>query len=325
MATRIACTFAALASLAAVAAAGPALAADKIAYPVTTGTMIMQSSPGSGGDLFLRAVADAANRQIGANFAVENVTGGSGAKAMALLGKSPGDGSMLMGVSPTYVNTSLLSKPPVSYTDLQPIVRLFLDSVIVVVREDSPYKTLKDVIEAAKKAPHSVKVAVGEPGGLETQTMIELMQKTGTQLTVISHDGGGDALLSVLNGTGDMAIGEAAELKSQLDAKQIRPIAAYTEARIATFPDLPTAREQGIDMVVQKFRGIIGPKNVSPEVIKAWEAAVPKMLNDPAFKKWYEEGALIPAFQPHDQFEAFIDNFGAKQKQFFLDNNMIKG
>lgn len=325
MANRIACKLAMLASFTAMAMGGPAFADEKIPYPVSTGTMIMQSSPGSGGDLFLRAVADVANRYIGANFAVENVTGGSGAKAMALLGKSPGDGSMLMGVSPTYVNTSLLSKPPVSYSDLQPIVRLFLDSVIVVVRQDSPYKSLKDVVEAAKKEPHSVKVAVGEPGGLETQTMIELMQKTGTQLTVISHDGGGDALLSVLNGTGDLAIGEAAELKSQLDAGQIRPIAAYTEKRISSFPDLPTAREQGIDMVVQKFRGIIGPKDVSPEVIKAWEAAVPKMLEDPAFKKWYEEGALIPAFQNHDQFEAFVNEFGAQQKQFFLDNNMIKG
>ncbi|MCJ8144015.1 tripartite tricarboxylate transporter substrate binding protein [Ancylobacter sp. A5.8] len=316
---------AALASFAAVAMNGAALAQDKIPYPVSTSTMVMQSSPGSGGDLFLRAVADAANRHIAANFAVENVTGGSGAKAMALLGKSRGDGSMLMGVSPTYVNTSLLSKPPVGYSDLQPIVRLFLDSVIVVVREDSPYKTLKDVVEAAKKAPNSVKVAVGEPGGLETQTMIELMQKTGTTITVISHDGGGDALLSVLNGTADFAIGEAAELRGQLDARQIRPIAAYTEKRINGFPDLPTAREQGIDMVVQKFRGIIGPRNVSPEVIKAWEDAVPKMLADPAFKKWYEEGALIPAFQNHTDFEAFINNFGTQQKEFFLANNLIKG
>jgi tripartite-type tricarboxylate transporter receptor subunit TctC len=315
---------AAVAPFVALALSGPASAQDKIAYPSKTSTMIMQSSPGSGGDLFLREVANTANRFIDAKFAVENVTGGSGAKAMALAGKSPGDGSMLMGVSPTYVNTSILSKPPVGYSDLQPVVRLFLDSVIVVVKYDSPYKTLKDVIDAAKKKPDSINVATGEPGGLETQTMIELMQKTGTKLTVISHDGGGDALLSVLNGTGDLCIGEAAELKGQLDAKQIRPIAAYTEQRISNFPDLPTAKEQGIDMVVQKFRGIVAPKSVSPDVIKAWEAAVPKMLEDPAFKKWYTEGSLIPAFQPHDEFQAFVDNFGKTQKAFFLANNLIK-
>jgi len=314
----------ALASFAVVTMHGSALAQDKIQYPVDSSTMIMQSSPGSGGDLFMRAVAEVASRYIDANFVVENVTGGSGAKAMALLGKSEGDGGMLMGVSPTYINTSILSKPPVGYDDLQPIARLFLDSVILVVRYDSPYKTLTDLIADAKKHPNQVKVAVGEPGGLETQTMIELMHKTGTKLTVISHDGGGDALLGVLNGTAAMAIGEAAELKGQLDAKQIRPIASYSEERVVGFPDLPTAREQGIDMVVQKFRGIIGPKDTSPEVIKAWEEAIPKMLKDPVFKKWYEDGSLIPAFQKHEDFAAFIDNFGKQQREFFIANKLIK-
>jgi putative tricarboxylic transport membrane protein len=311
-------------SLAAIVLATPALAQDKIKYPVKTTTMIMQSSPGSGGDLFLRGVAQTANKYLDSNFAVENVTGGSGAKAMAVTARGPGDGGVLMGVSPTYVNTSLISKPPVTYSDLQPVVRLFLDSVIVFVKSDSRFKSLTDVVAEAKKKPNSVRVAVGEPGGLETQTMVELMAKTGTKVNVISHDGGGDALLSVLNGTGDLGIGEAAELKGQLDAGAIRPIVTYSEERIAGFPDLPTAREQGIDMVVRKFRGIIGPKNISPEAVKAWEAAVPKMLEDPDFKAWYTAGSLIPAFQKHEEFTKFINDFGSEQKKYFLANNIIK-
>lgn len=315
---------ASLSSFAMLALTLPTHAEDRIPYPVKTVTMVMQSSPGSGGDLFLREVANTANKYLDGNFAVENVTGGSGAKAMAFTNKAPGDGSVLMGVSPTYINTSIISKPPVVYGDLQPIVRLFLDSVIVFVKSDSRFKSLTDVVNEAKKSPMGVKVAVGEPGGLETQTMVELQNKAGIKLTVISHDGGGDALMSVLNGTGDLGIGEAAELKGQLDAGAIRPIVTYSEQRIAGFPDLPTAREQGIDMVVRKFRGIIGPKKVTPEVIAAWEKAVPKMLEDPAFKAWYTAGSLTPAFQPHQEFTAFINEFGANQKAFFLANNIIK-
>ncbi len=151
---------AALSSFAMLALTLPTHAEDRIPYPVKTVTMVMQSSPGSGGDLFLREVANTANKYLDGNFAVENVTGGSGAKAMAFTNKAPGDGSVLMGVSPTYVNTSIISKPPVVYGDLQPIVRLFLDSVIVFVKSDSRFKSLTDVVNEAKKSPMG-----GEGGG----------------------------------------------------------------------------------------------------------------------------------------------------------------
>lgn len=313
----------ALASAMLAASAVPGIAQEKQPYPVKTVTMVMQSSPGSGGDLFLRGVAQHLSKYVDANFAVENVTGGSGAKAMAFTAKAPADGSTLMGVSPTYINTSIISKPPVTYSDLQPVVRLFLDPVIVVVKGDSRFKTLADVVAEAKAKPMGVKVAVGEPGGLEGQTMVELMNKTGTKVAVISHDGGGDALLSVLNGTADLGIGEVAELKGQLDSGELRPIATYSEARINGYPDLPTAREQGIDMVIRKFRGIIAQKDISPEAVKALEAAVPKLLEDKEFKEWYSQGSLIPAFQPHEEFTKFINDFGASQKEYFIANKVI--
>ncbi len=301
----------------------PGWAQEKQAYPVKNVTMVMQSSPGSGGDLFLRGVSLHLSKYIDANFAVENITGGSGAKAMAFTAKAPADGGMLMGVSPTYINTSIISKPPVGFSDLQPVVRLFLDPVIVVVKGDSRFKTLADVVAEAKTKPMGIKVAVGEPGGLEGQTMVELMQKTGTKVAVISHDGGGDALLSVLNGTADLGIGEVAELKGQLDSGELRPIATYSDERINGYPDLPTAREQGIDMVIRKFRGIIAQKDISPEAVKALEAAVPKLLEDKEFKAWYQQGSLIPAFQPREEFTKFINDFAAAQKDYFIANKVI--
>lgn len=313
----------ALSSVMLAATAAPGIAQDKQAYPTKNVTMVMQSSPGSGGDLFLRGVAQHLSKYVDANFAVENVTGGSGAKAMAFTAKAPADGGTLMGVSPTYINTSIISKPAVGYADLQPVVRLFLDPVIVVVRGDSRFKTLTDVVEEAKKKPMGVKVAVGEPGGLEGQTMVELMSKTGTKVAVISHDGGGDALLSILNGTADLGIGEVAELKGQLDSGELRPIATYSEARINGYPDLPTAREQGIDMVIRKFRGIVAQKDISPEAMKALEAAVPKLLEDKEFKAWYQQGSLIPAFQPHEEFTKFINDFGTSQREYFIANKVI--
>jgi putative tricarboxylic transport membrane protein len=305
-------------------AAAPSLAQTAEKYPASTVKLVTQSSPGGGGDVFLREITTHIGKYIKADFVVENIVGGGGAKAMAHIAKSSTDGSVLYGTTPTFMITSLISKPAVDYTMLQPIANMFLDPIILYVRKDSPFKTLPDVIAEAKKRPNEVRVAVGESASLDPVVMEQVQQKTGTKLIVITHDGGGDTLLSVLNGTGELGIGEVAELAGQIAAGEIRPIVAFTDARLPQFPDIATGKEQGVDLVVKKFRGLVGPKNVSKEAIAAWEAAIPKLLEDAEFKKWYSEAALIPTFMPHDTYGKFLNDFAEEQRAFYIKNNIIK-
>jgi tripartite-type tricarboxylate transporter receptor subunit TctC len=303
---------------AAFALATSAMAQDKIAYPADTVTLVTHSSPGGGTDVFLRELINHLPEYIDANFVVENIRGGSGAKAMAELAAAEPDGSMLYGTTPTYVNTSLLSNPEVGFDDLQPVANIFLDPQIVYVRKDSPFKTLSEVVEAGKATPNSIKFGVTTPGSLDRQVMEKFKQITGVEGPVITHDGGGELLIDVLNGTVDLGIGEIQELSGQIEAGDVRLIATYTEERLEQFPDVPTAREQGIDLVVNKFRGLAGPKGLSGEALSAWEQAVPKLLEDPEFKAWYSASALVPAFMPHEEYEKFLTDFAAEQKEFFV-------
>jgi tripartite-type tricarboxylate transporter receptor subunit TctC len=80
-----------------------------------------------------------------------------------------------------------------------------------------------------------------------------------------------------------------------------------------------TAREQGIDLVVDKFRGLAGPKGLPEDVIAAWEQAIPLLLETPGFKAYYQEGALVPAFMPHDEYGPFIARFADEQKEFMAE------
>lgn len=304
--------------------AASAQAADKIDYPASTVKLITQSSPGGGGDVFLRQIQPRIGNYINSNFVVENVVGGGGANAMAFVAKSPDDGSALYGTTPTFMITSLISKPAVDYTHLQPIVNLFLDPIILYVRKDSPFKTLTDVVEEAKKRPGKIRVAVGEAASLDPVVMEQVQNKTGTKLIIITHDGGGDTLLSVMNGTGELGIGEVAELAGQIAAGEIRPIVAFTDKRMTQFPDVATGKEQGVDLVVKKFRGLVGPKNISPKAVAAWEEAAPKLLEDPEFKKWYTQNALIPTFMKHEEYKKFLDEFAAEQRAFYVKNGIIK-
>jgi tripartite-type tricarboxylate transporter receptor subunit TctC len=302
-------------ALAVAATPGSAEAAD---YPVDTVTLITHSSPGGGTDVFLREMVKHLGPIMGVEFAVENVRGGGGAKAIAELANSPADGSVFYGTTPSYINASLLSKPEFGYQDVDPVVNVFLDPQILYVRKDSPYQNLTDVVNDAKARPNEVKFAVSTPASLDRQVIEQLKQVAGIEIITITHDGGGDVLLSVLNGTGDVGVGEIQELRGQIDAGEIRLITSYTAERLPDFPDMPTAREQGYDLVVRKFRGIAGPKGLPEDVVKAWEDGIRQVLEAPEFKKWYQQGALLPEVMPQEEYRAFIDSFAKEQEAFFV-------
>lgn len=302
-------------------AAGALAAQD---YPHDTVTLVTHSSAGGGTDVFLREMSGFLSKAMGVNFVVENVTGGSGANAMAKLATSPADGSIFYGTTPTYINTSLLSKPEYDFTDLEGVVNVFLDPQIVFVKADSPYQTLTELIEAAKADPTAVPFGVTTPGSLDRQVMEQFKQLTGVTSPVITHDGGGELLISVLNGTVAVAIGEIQELGPQIEAGEIRLLASYTEERLPNLPELQTAREQGIDLVVTKFRGIAGPKGLPQDVKDLWAAGIAKVLEDPEFKAWYLEQSLIPRLMPASEYEPFLNAFAEEQKAFLIQYGILQ-
>jgi putative tricarboxylic transport membrane protein len=128
----------------------------------------------------------------------------------------------------------------------------------------------------------------------------------------------------VLNHTLDMGVGELQELGGQLDARKIRLLAVVGDGRLARFPEVKTAKEQGIDLSVRKFRGLAGPKGTPPAVIAAWEAAVRKLLEDPAYKKVYTDNGLLPGFIPHAEYVRFIEEFGRETVAFLKASGVIR-
>lgn len=291
-------------------------------YPVSPVRLVTHSSPGGGTDVFLRQLSTRLKDIMGANFVVENITGAGGARAMAALASGPKDGSMIYGTTPTYVITTILSDLELGYDSLDPIVNIFFDPQVVYVRADSPYKSLNDVIDDAKARPSQVTVAVSTAGSQDRQVMERFKKLTGTDVVILTHDGGGDVILSVLNGTANVGVGEIAELRGQVEAGQLRIIATYTEDRVPLLPDVPTAKEQGLDLVVHKFRGLAGPKDLPQEVITAWEEGIQKLLADPDFKEWYEGEGVQAAFMNHDEVKAFTAKFAEDMNAFFKEYNI---
>jgi tripartite-type tricarboxylate transporter receptor subunit TctC len=253
---------------------------------------------------------------------VENVEGGSGAKAMAQLARAKPDGSELYATTPTFIYTSLLSKPAASYRDLEPLVNLFYDPEVLFTAADSPYKTVKDVVEHARGGQG--RWGAANPASLERQTMERLKQKAGVNPAIATFEGGGDMLINVLNHTLDMGVGELQEMRGQLDAGKIRLLGVVGDERMTQFPDVQTVREQGIDLSVRKFRGLAGPKGLPRDLVTRWETAVRTLLEDPEYKKLYLADGLQPGFMPHDEYVAFMSTFGSDTASFLKESGVIR-
>ena len=294
----------------------------KLPYPQKVVTLVTHSSPGAGSDVFLRELVKYLQRYVNATFIVQNDEGGSGAKAVSLVAHAKPDGSMFYATTPTYILTSLLSKPTSTYRDLEPVVNVFTDSEIIFVRADSPYKTLKDLIDHAKTARG--RWGAANPGSLERQAAEQLKLAAKINAAVVSHEGGGDMMLNVLNGTLDMGVGEMAEIRAQYEAKKVRVLATFNGERMPGLPGVPTVKESGYNVVLVKFRGLAGPKGLPPAILKVWEDAAQKVLADPEFKKVYGEEDLVPRYMSHDQFAPFVAQFATDTTNYLKSTGVIR-
>jgi putative tricarboxylic transport membrane protein len=315
-------TFAALFAAMGLALASGTANAEPAAYPHRVVTLVTHSSPGAGSDIFLRELAKQLPKFINATFVVENVNGGSGARAMTKLATSKPDGSIFYATTPTYVFTSLLSKPQHSYKDLQPLVNFFTDPTLIYTRADGPFKSLQDVIAHARA--NRGRWGASTPASMERQAAELLRKAAGVNAAVVPHDGGGELMLNVLNGTLNFGVGEFLELRPQIEANKVRVLATFTEKRVDTMPDVPTVKELGYNIVLRKYRGLAGPQGLPADIVAIWEKATQQLLRDPDYLKIVSSESLIPDYIGQKDYAAFINQFAIESEAFLKENGVIK-
>ncbi|GAB4169528.1 MAG: tripartite tricarboxylate transporter substrate binding protein [Thalassobaculales bacterium] len=302
----------------------PLAAEAQVKYPVNPVTLVTHSSPGGGSDVFLRELVKHLTPVMGVNFAVENIRGGSGATAVANVAKSAPNGGRFYATTPTYIQTSLLSKPEIGFDGLDPLAIVFLDPEVVYTRAEAPWKTLAEAVDHARKNPGKGRWGAANPASLERIALEKLKRLARVQAAVVSHEGGGDLMINVLNGTLDIGIGEVQEIRSQLEAGKVRLIGVLTDKRLPDFPDLATAREQGIDLVVTKFRGLAGPKGMPDDLAKMWETALRQVLESPAYKAEYAKESLVPVLMGREEARKFTAEFAAEITASLKELGVVK-
>ncbi|MBI3044032.1 MAG: tripartite tricarboxylate transporter substrate binding protein [Betaproteobacteria bacterium] len=270
--------------------------------PDRTIEFMVHSGPGAGNDVFARSVQGVLEKlkAVPQNIQVLNKTGGGGLVAMSYLAEKKADTHLVaVFTSIWFVNPQIRKQAKITMDDLTPIARLVLEPAVMAVRADSPFKTTKDFLDAAKQNPGKMKQSGGSLASRDNSYRFLLMKNTGADWQFISMKSGGERVAALLGGHVDMMIMEPAEALEQIRAGKVRVLATLMNKRLPSMPKVATLKEQGFDVPeVPQARGFVGPPAMPANVRAYWEGVFTKMYKSSEWQGFlkdnlYEDGFLI--------------------------------
>jgi tripartite-type tricarboxylate transporter receptor subunit TctC len=294
-----------LGTAATAALARPALA--QAAWPAGRPIeVIVAFAPGGGTDVMARAIAPFMEAELpGARFVVLNRAGAGGETAYAALQAARPDGYTLGYINtPGYISVGIERRVRYDRARIRPIARLVDDPTAFVVRHDSPFRTIGDLVEAARRAPETI--AVGSSGvGTDDHLGLTLLEAaSGTKFIHAPYAGGGQVRTALLAGHIQVAGINLGELGIGQDRALVRPIAAMSAARWSDMPDVQTFREQGFDVIMSSERGLAAPRDLPDEIATRTQDAIAKVLTLPAWQEQARRLELPIAYLPGATWES---------------------
>ena len=279
------------------------------AFPDKLIKIIVPFSPGGGADLIGRTVAVELAKELGQQVIVDNKPGGGTVIGSDLAAKSPPDGYTLLLSSIAHsVNPALAEKLPYSTEkDFVPVAMLVRSPNVLVVRADSPYKSVKDIIEAAK-AKQGVLTYASPGNGTSSHLAGALFEDLGKlRLQHITYKGSAPALTDLLGGQTDILFGTSGSVGPFIDSGKLRALAVTSAARSSAYPNVPTMVEAGVPgYVTEGWYGLHAPAGTPAAVIEKLNAAVRKAANTDFFKsKLVHEGMVAQTGTPAD-YEMYV-------------------
>lgn len=276
---------------------------------------IIPFAPGGESDITARLQQPFFREKFGQDLIVSYLTGGGGAVAWAALNGMEASGQTIMGVNLPHIIIQPAQKD-VGYTteDLNIFYMFHFTPDAIVVRADSPYQTLEDLIADARANPGAVTIAGTGKASANQLTQIKFDKLAGIKTTYVPFGGTGDAVTAMLGGQTKAQWGYTTVGANQGDA--VRLLAVATEERHPLFPDVPTFRELGFDLVGGAYRGLALPKAASPETTKMWSDMIGEINKDPAFVKAMLDGGFAMLDIPVEEMEAYMDQ---KSEEYLAD------
>lgn len=281
-----------------------AVTATAQTWPARPVTILCWSAAGSPVDIYARTLAKLLTAELGQNVVVENRTGGSGIVMVNALVRAPADG-YLIGAN-TLSLATLFSEKAAQFKleDLQMVARSQIDPYGLIVHTSTPFKTIEQFVAFARKKPGYLNV--GGPFAISAHRVAweVLADAAKFQTTWVPYPGGGPALTAIAGGHIDAAATNPGNVKPMIDAGKVRVIAVSSDKRLEDFPDVPTYKEKGWDVVRYQWRGIMVKAGTPRPVVDRLASAIQKAQQSPVWKTYLQQVAQLDGFQGPEAFRA---------------------
>jgi putative tricarboxylic transport membrane protein len=317
-------TLLALLAMIVVLGMGTAFAAGK--FPEKPITLVVHAGAGGGSDLFARTFAAGIEKGklLPQPVIVENKPGGSGAIAFAYTAGKKKDPYYMVTATPTILTTPIMGMAPVSYKDFTPIGNLAMDEFMVMVGPKSKFKSLNELIAYAKANPKKVTVGGTMLGGPDSMCTKQIEKAAGVQFNYVAFAGGGESLAALIGGHVDMSIENPGSALDLQKAGKVNILCVFSAKRLAAAPDVPTAKEQGVDVLFVQNRGLCAPAGIPDDAFKVLEKAVADYAKSETFKKYCKDNALSESYMNGAEFGKFLDEWNGKYAVILKEMNLIK-
>jgi tripartite-type tricarboxylate transporter receptor subunit TctC len=291
----------------------PGTPAAQEVYPSRAVTIVSPYPPGGAADLTARPLAPALERSLKQSVVVVNKTGAGGAVGTQWVTVQPADGYTLLltvfSISTIPEADRVAGRTPTFTRDqFIPIARLNADPTLIIVGAGTPWKSIKELVDDAKKRPNEILfVSAGHYTVAHMATEI-FMQAAGIRMRHLPTTGGGPAMTALLGGHASLSALSTGAVTPQAKAGKLRVLASTGTQRLAAFPDTPTLKELGYDAEAYLWTGMFVRREVPPEVVKIIRAATAKAAHDDEFIKASAKMQMPPAYLDADEFKTWWDH-----------------
>ena len=313
-----------LKSMAALAAAG---AFPLSAFAAANVKMMIPANPGGGWDTTGRALGKAlTDAKVADTVTYENKGGAAGALGLAqFVNGSKGDANALMVMGAVMLGGLITGKPPVSLSQATPIARLTSEYNVFVVPADSPFKSMAEVIAQLKKDPGSVKWGGGSRGSTEHIAAAMIAREVGAdpaKINYVAFRGGGEATAAILGGNVSIGGSGYSEFAEYITTGKMRALAVTSDTRLAGV-NIPTLKEQGINVVIGNWRGVYGAPGITPAQRQALTDLILAAVKSKSWTEAAQKNNWTPAVLTGAAFEKFVDDDFAALRATMVKSGMV--
>ena len=294
---------------------------------------IAPANPGGGWDFTCRQVGKILYdiKQVDAPVQVTNMAGAGGGLAFATVVNERNDDPDLIVAASSATTTRLAQKAYGESTadQVRFVGAIGADPGVIVVAADSPFQTLTDMVEAIKADPSSVAFAGGSAaGGFDHMKPLQVLKAAGFpdigSVKYIGVDGGAAAITQTVGGFTQAMTGDMSEIVGFVKSGEVRVLAVLTEERVPGFEDIPTAREQGYDVVAVNWRGLYVPKGISDEQFQTWADRLKAVAESDEWKQAMTDNGLAPFTKVGGDFQSWIDQVIAQTEELSKEIGVIQ-